>query len=57
MNKDYLIMGVAIIGAILLSIWTYPKNGEKTIQCGLAEISPDFTQEMRNYCRNYRSVK
>jgi hypothetical protein len=57
MNRDYLIMSVAIVGALLLAIWTYPKNGERTIHCGLAEISPDFTQEMRNYCRDYRSVK
>ena len=56
MIKEYLILGVAIFGALLLAIWTYPKN-EKVISCSIAEISPDFTQDMREQCRQLRSVK
>jgi len=32
-----------------------PKHGVKVIDCSLAEISPDFTTEMREACRKARS--
>ena len=56
MIKEYLIMGVAILGALFLAIWTYPKN-DVVISCSIAEISPDYTQKMREQCRQLRSVK
>jgi hypothetical protein len=56
MIKEYLIMGVAILGALFLAIWTYPKN-DVVISCSIAEISPDYTQQMREQCRQLRSVK
>lgn len=56
MIREYLIMGVAIIGALFLAIWTYPKD-DAVISCSLAEISPDYTQKMREQCRQLRSVK
>ena len=34
---------------------TQPKHGVKVIDCSLAEISPDFTPEMREACRKARS--
>jgi len=30
---------------------------ERTINCGIAEISPDFTTEMREACRTARTHK
>lgn len=56
MIKEYLIMGVAILGALFLAIWTYPNN-DTVISCSIAEISPDYTQKMREQCRQLRSVK
>lgn len=56
MNREFLIMGVAIVGALFLAIWTYPKN-DAIISCSIVEISPDYTQKMREQCRQLRSVK
>ena len=56
MIKEYILMGVAILGALFFSIWTYPKN-DTVISCSIAEISPDYTQKMRDQCRQLRNVK
>jgi hypothetical protein len=56
MIREYIIIGLAIVGGLILTIWTYPKN-DVVISCSIAEISPDFTQEMREKCRQLRSVK
>jgi hypothetical protein len=45
-----LILGFALSKTILQYV---PTN--KYINCSLAEISPDFTTEMKNHCRNLRS--
>ncbi len=56
MIREYILVCLAIIGGLFLAVWTYPKN-ESVISCSVAEISPDFTQEMREKCRQLRSVK
>lgn len=48
------IVGVILIGTLMYI--TVPKKGDIiVINCGLAEISPDFTPAMREECRKVRA--
>ena len=54
--KDKIIIGVAVIAVIALAVTFYQNNTKGVwINCGLSEISPDFTPEMREACRQIRS--
>lgn len=53
-------IGVGIFAIIWAALGLYfimsqPKHGVKVIDCSIAEISPDFTTEMREACRKARS--
>lgn len=53
-------IGVGIFAIIWLAVGIYfimsqPKHGVRVIDCSLVEISPDFTNEMREACRKARS--
>ena len=62
MIKTFLqgIGAMLLIGALLLGIGTLMEvlhavdNRTKVINCSIAEISPDFTNEMREACRKAR---
>ena len=54
MIKEYVLIAIAIGFAIYVAIATYP-NDRRVIDCSIAEISPDFTNEMREACRQARS--
>ncbi len=47
-------MIVAIAAGIVIAIATYPNDG-RVIDCGIAEISPDYTNAMKEACRKARS--
>lgn len=47
-----LVSSIAIALAIFLSLHYQPEY--KVINCGIAEISPDFTPDMRQLCRKAR---
>jgi hypothetical protein len=50
----YLVISIAAIGVtVFLAISAPPSNG-RMINCGVAEISPDFTPAMREACRKAR---
>jgi hypothetical protein len=54
--KDKIIISVAVIAVIALAVTFYQNNTKGVwINCGLSEISPDFTSEMREACRQTRS--
>ena len=54
--KDKIIIGVAVIAVIALAVTFYQNNTKGVwINCGLSEISPDFTPKMREACRQIRS--
>ena len=60
MSKYLTQIGVVIFaviwaGALLFMIMSQPKHGVQVINCSIAEISPDFTAEMREACRKARS--
>lgn len=43
------------LALIFLAVSFAPKG--KYINCGISEISPDFTNEMRQMCRQLRGTK
>ena len=46
---------LVLFGAMLLAVSVGPKKGDVVvIRCDIAEISPDFTTEMREVCRKAR---
>jgi hypothetical protein len=54
--RDKLIIGVAVIAVMAIAvIFDQIKSEGVWINCGLSEISPDFTSEMREACRQARS--
>ena len=49
------ILIVVILAALPLLFLDMPKKGDVVkIDCSLSEISPDFTSEMRQACRDAR---
>ena len=56
MIKEYLLIAIAIGFAIYVAIATYP-NDRRVIDCSIAEISPDYTNAMKEACRKERMVK
>jgi hypothetical protein len=56
MNKSFLLIGGAVLLFMLLIVFV-PQPKGAYINCGLSEISPDFTPEMRKLCRETRATK
>jgi hypothetical protein len=56
MNKSFLLIGGAVALVMLLIVFV-PQPKGTYINCGLSEISPDFTPEMRKMCREVRVTK
>jgi capsular polysaccharide biosynthesis protein len=53
----YVVVSIlALVGALALS-FSVPQPEYRVINCGVAEISPDFTTEMREACRRARMEK
>lgn len=55
-NKEFILVALAIVAGVFLAIATYPDNG-KVIDCGIAEISPDYTTAMKEACRKARMAQ
>jgi hypothetical protein len=53
MIKEYLLIAIAIGFAIYIAIATYP-NDRRVIDCSIAEISPDYSLDMKESCRKAR---
>jgi hypothetical protein len=56
MAKEYILIALAIVGGICLAVVTYPHNGQ-VVNCSIAEISPDYTNVMKEACRKARNDK
>ncbi len=56
MIKEYVLIAIAIGFAIYIAIATYP-NDKRVIDCSIAEISPDYTLEMKEACRKERMAR
>lgn len=48
---------IAVFVAFLLFLFIVPKPTHQVVNCSLAEISPDFTAELRKECRLLRGTK
>jgi hypothetical protein len=62
MSNKIVYLGLAIFivafwGTVFYVAWRFADNVVRRIDCSLAEISPDFTPEMRKECRERRSHK
>jgi hypothetical protein len=50
------VIAVSVFIAIPIIYFSLPKKGDViVINCGISEISPDFTPEMREACRQVRA--
>mgnify|MGYP006270146809 CR=1 FL=1 len=54
--REYILIAVVLIASIFIAYWTYPAN-PKVINCSIAEISPDYTNDMKEACRKERMAK
>jgi hypothetical protein len=50
----YILISVAALCIAMFMAVSMPQPGYKVINCGVSEISPDFTNEMREACRRAR---
>jgi hypothetical protein len=49
------ILFLVILVALPIVLWNLPRKGDVVrIDCTLSEISPDFTPEMKQACRDAR---
>ena len=56
-SKVYPGVLIAMIIVLLLFLFVIPKPTHQVVNCHLAEISPDFTPELRQQCRLLRATK
>jgi hypothetical protein len=56
MLKSFFIISGAVL-ILMLVTYFIPQGQGKYINCGISEISPDFTNEMRQMCRQLRGTK
>jgi hypothetical protein len=51
-----IVIPIALVVGIWVLLLNYiPRHGVQVINCSISEISPDFTNEMREACRKARS--
>jgi len=55
-TKEFILITLAVAAGIVIAITTYPNNGQ-VVNCGIAEISPDYTNAMKEACRKARMAK
>ncbi len=56
-NKIHIGAMIAIVVAFLVFVLVMPQPKQQVVNCHLAEISPDFTPELRQQCRMLRAHK
>ncbi|CAB4133667.1 hypothetical protein UFOVP257_389 [uncultured Caudovirales phage] len=55
-TREFILIALAIVAGIYIAVVTYPNNGQ-VINCSIAEISPDYSNAMKEACRKARSEK
>ena len=55
-TKEFILVAVAIAIGVVVALATYPVK-ERTIDCSIAEISPDYTNAMKEACRKERIAR
>jgi hypothetical protein len=55
-NREFILVIVAVAIGVFLALAYFP-NDRRTIDCSIAEISPDYTNEMKEACRKERMAR
>lgn len=55
-TKEFILIVIAILLGIYIGSITFP-NDKQLIDCSIAEISPDYTNEMKEACRKERMTR
>jgi hypothetical protein len=55
-NKEFILVIVAVAIGVVLALAYFP-NDRRVIDCSVAEISPDYTNAMKEACRKERMAR
>ena len=55
-TKEFILIAIAIAIGVVVALETYPDN-PRTVDCSIAEISPDYTNAMKEACRKERMAR
>ena len=55
-NKEFILVILAVAVGTILALAYYPTD-RRVIDCSIAEISPDYTNEMKEACRKERMAR
>jgi len=55
-NKEFILIIVAVAIGTILALAYFPSD-RRAIDCSIAEISPDYTNEMKEACRKARMAQ
>ena len=55
-NKEFILVLLAVAIGVVLAVVYFP-NDRRAIDCSIAEISPDYTNEMKEACRKERMAR
>jgi hypothetical protein len=55
-NKEFILVIVVVIISVFLALAYFPDD-RRVIDCGIAEISPDYSNEMKEACRKARMAQ
>ena len=55
-NKEFILVIMAVAIGVFLALAYFPDD-RRVIDCGIAEISPDYSNEMKEACRKARMAQ
>ena len=55
-NKEFILIMIAVAIGVVLAIAYFP-NDRRVVDCSIAEISPDYSNEMKEACRKERMAR
>ncbi len=55
-SKEFILVMLAIAAGVILALAYFPTD-QRLIDCSIAEISPDYTNEMKEACRKERMAR
>lgn len=55
-TKEFILIAIAIAIGVVVALATFPDN-PRTVDCSIAEISPDYTNAMKEACRKERMTR
>lgn len=55
-NKEFILIMIAVAIGVVLALAYFP-NDRRVVDCSIAEISPDYSNEMKEACRKERMAR